>query len=98
MKWQQRVEAGKWFCGGVVEDVLPADGGRKVRTMMDRSWPPGSADVPVGSHFAARLGVLLHGTWRPRARSEVRCGWGKSNVVADVEPADEKKLMVVGCG
>ena len=51
-----------------------------------------------GRRVAARVGVLLHGTWRPRARSEVRCGWGKSNVVADVEPADEKKLMVVGCG
>src|SRR5690606_10925623 len=23
----------------------------KARTMIDRSWPPGSADVPVGSHF-----------------------------------------------
>ena len=38
-------------CGGGVEDVWPVDGGRKVRTMMDWSWPPGSADVPVGSHF-----------------------------------------------
>ena len=88
--------------------------------MMDRSCPPGSADVHVGSHFelmahapriyaarkavvedvccsgaglaagslmplqgitrgrrsAARLRVLLHGAWMPRARSEVRCGWG----------------------
>jgi hypothetical protein len=36
-------------------DVWPADGGGrwvvKARTMMERSWPPGSADVPVGSHF-----------------------------------------------
>ncbi|MDD8043284.1 MAG: hypothetical protein PHC78_05900 [Verrucomicrobiota bacterium] len=51
-----------------------------------------------GRRVAARLGVLLHGAWWPRARSEVRCGWGKSIVVADVEPDDEKKLMVVGCG
>jgi len=51
-----------------------------------------------GRRVAARLGVLLHGAWWPRARSEVRCGWGESNLVADVEPADEKKLMIVGCG
>ena len=49
-----------------------------------------------GRRFAARLGVLLHGTWRPRARSEVRCGWSRGNVIEDVEPADEKKLMVLG--
>ncbi|MDD8051258.1 MAG: hypothetical protein PHG55_07920, partial [Verrucomicrobiota bacterium] len=40
LKWQQRVEAGKWSGGGVAEDVEPADGERKVRTMIDRSWPP----------------------------------------------------------
>ncbi len=44
--------------------------------MIYRSWPPGSADVHVGPHFAARLRVLLSGAWRPRTRSEVRCGWG----------------------
>ena len=46
--------------GGGLADVRPADGGRwvvKVRTMIDRSWPPGSADVPVGSHFE----LVTHG-------------------------------------
>jgi hypothetical protein len=32
-------------------EVWPADGGRQVRTMIDRSWRPGSADAPVGSHL-----------------------------------------------
>ncbi|MDD8044204.1 MAG: hypothetical protein PHC78_10630, partial [Verrucomicrobiota bacterium] len=80
---------------------------------------PGSADVPVGSHFAARLrvlrrvalsgpregrrfaarlGVLLHGVLRPRARSEVRCGWSGGRVLEDDWPADAGRLMVVGCG
>ena len=51
-----------------------------------------------GQRFAARLGVLLHGGRAPRARSEVRCGWSKSHVLEDDEPADEKKLMLVGYG
>ena len=55
LKWQHRAEAGKWSGGSVVEDVGLADGGRKVRTMMHRSWPPGSADVPVGSHSREAL-------------------------------------------
>ena len=29
-----------------------------------------------GRRSAAQLCVLLSGAWRPRTRSEVRCGWG----------------------
>ena len=36
-----------------------------------------------GQRFAARLCVLLHGGRAPRARSEVRCGWSKNNVLED---------------
>ena len=35
--------------------------------------PLGIGPKGEGRRFAAR--VLLHGAWRPRARSEVRCGW-----------------------
>ena len=101
--------------------ALPRGTTFKAQGRGQRSAPPGSADVPVGSNFspisrpdvlkpnaqlhppsrgtlyaarrcvprrvalpgpregrrfAARVGVLLHGAWRPRARSEVRCGWG----------------------
>ena len=76
---------------------------------------PGSADVPVGSHFAARLRVLrrvalsgpregrrfaarlrvlLSVAWRPRTRSEVRCGWSCGDVAEDVEPVDGGRWLV----
>jgi len=64
--WQQRDEAAKWL--RTIGTGVPA--------WRPEAWCP--RGIRRGRRSAARLRVLLHGAWRPRARSEVRCGWGKS--------------------
>ncbi len=51
---------------------------------------------PSDIHLAARQGLLLHGAWWPRARSEVCCGWSRGNVLEDDEPSQMRD--VDGCG
>jgi len=64
-------------------------GGGKVRIVMHRSWPPGSADVPVGSHSKLVADGDV-GAPRECVAREV--------VVVDVWPADGGRWVVVDCG
>ena len=54
----------------MVEDVWCGGSGLAAGSLMPLEG------ITRGQRFTAPLRVLLHGAWMPRARSEVRCGWG----------------------
>jgi len=53
----------------------------------------GQEPMREGRRFAARVRVLLPGACRPRARSEVRCGWNEGSVIEDVWPLHPSELL-----
>ena len=68
--------------GNVVEDVWCGGSGLAAGSLMPLEG------ITRGRRSAARLRVLLHGAWMPRARSEVRCESSYGDSLADVWPAD----------
>ncbi len=71
---RSEVRSGWGWASGLRTLSLLMTGGwsLRVRTKMYRSWPPGSADVPVGSHFGLVADGVCCGPRAQVRRSEVR--------------------------